>query len=688
MNSDGNTLAGQLGHARRQAFVGRATELAILGSALAAEPPGPAVVFIHGPAGIGKSTLLHRFADSCRDAGHPVVHLDGRLLDPAPRSFEQAAATAIAGGRAVLLVDAYEHCQGLETWLRERFLPRLPDGVLTVLAGRRPPAADWTADPAWGVALRVVPLAELPRTDAAELLRIRGVPEPAREAILDFAGGYPLALALAAARGHTGRYGETGWKPTPDAVTTLMRQLLDDVPSAAHLTALRVAAHSFMVTEGLLRAVVGEHDSGPLLHWLCDLPFVQLAPSGVFLHSLVKEVVDADFRWRDAQRYADLHATIGSYFLEQVQTVPEAQVVTAMRGLTYLKRYGAAAPYYASVGVEGDVYEDAVTPADLPAMRRMTEQCEGPEATALLEFWYARRPGDFLAYRRSGTGELVAYLAWLRLARLNDDEKAADPVVATACAHAERVSPPRPGEQVLIARSFIDPQAYHQRSLVMQLMQLHICVGFVRTPRLSWTFVVYSNPEVWDPLMTHLGQQHVPETPVVDGRAFTIYAFDWRLLPLTDWFTHTAPGAIDAPLEPPALSGPAAVILSRDDFEAAVREALRDWHHADGLATNRLLATRLVANRTDAATTPVAVLRGLLSRAVDELGQDPRRAILREVVSTTYFDRVTTQKAAAARLMLPWSTYRRHLQRGVRFVAERLWTWDVNSGPSLLPPAD
>jgi hypothetical protein len=57
--------------------------------------------------------------------------------------------------------------------------------------------------------------------------------------------------------------------------------------------------------------------------------------------------------------------------------------------------------------------------------------------------------------------------------------------------------------------------------------------------------------------------------------------------------------------------------------------------------------------------------------------------VLRDVVSTTYFDRMTTQKAAAVRLKLPWSTYRRHLQRGVALVAG--WLWHRNAQATNSP---
>jgi hypothetical protein len=663
---------------RQKVIVGRGPELETLRSA-AGEPGSPAVVYIHGPGGIGKSTLLHRFADECQISGRTVVTLDGRLLDPSPVSFETEAAVVLSDPRSVLLVDAFEQCQGLENWLRTQFLPRLPSGVLVVLAGRRPPAVDWVTDPGWAGVFRVITLTELPRPDAVALLHAWGVDEQAYESVLAFTGGYPLALALAAA-GMAGTPGNRRWAPTPDVVTTLMRQVLDGVPSPEHLMSLRIAAHALVVTESLLREVMELPEAERLFGWLCEQPFVQLAPRGVLLHGLVKEVVDADFRWRDPDRYAAVHARLGSYLLHQAQTASDAEVMPVMRGLTYLKRYGAAAAYYATVDRDGDLYESAVTPADHPVIRQMTEQCEGAEALPILDYWLGRRPDAFRAYRRSGTGELLAYMMWLRVGPVAPQERAADPVLAAVCEHIGNTSSLRPGEQVLVARFLVDPRDYHQQSTIMQLMQLRMCVDWIRTPRLAWSFVLFKNEELWQPLMTHLGHHRVPGVPLTTGPPYAVFAFDWRLSDLDDWFTHTAPGAVGAPEGPPALIGTTNTVLSLEQFTAAVRDALRDWHRTDESSANPLLTTRLVLSRTDAVSDPAVALRLLLRKAVDLLAEQPKQRILRDVLSTTYFSGVTTQAAAAARLHLPWSTYRRHLRRGVEMVVQRMWQWEVGAG--------
>jgi hypothetical protein len=401
----------------------------------------------------------------------------------------------------------------------------------------------------------------------------------------------------------------------------------------------------------------------------------------VLLHGLVKEVVDADFRWRDPDRYATMHARLVSCLLHQAQAASDADVMPVMRGLTYLRRYGAAAAYYATVDGDGEVYESAVTPADHPAIRQMSEQCEGAAALPILDFWLDRRPDAFRAYRRSGTGKLLAYMMWLRVGSPSPEEMTADPVLAALCRHVGSVSSLRPGEQMLIARFLVDPQDYHQQSAVMQLMQLRMCVDGIRTPRLAWSFVLFKNEELWRPLMTHLGHHLVPAVPATGDRPYAAFAFDWRLADLDDWFTHTAPDAVGA-ADARVLLGIGSTVLSLEQFRAAVRDALRDWHRTDGSVSNPLLTTRLVLSHPDARKDPVDVLRELLRKAVDLLAEQPKQRILRDVLSMTYFSGVTTQAAAAARLHLPWSTYRRHLRRGVDMAVQRLWQWEGGTSSS------
>src|SRR5690348_14907814 len=159
-----NRLANRLAALRDRYFVGRASELDLFRAALNREASsGPvALLFVYGPGGVGKSVLLRQFSRTANIDGALVVTLDGRDLEPSPAGFLAALRNALGLGelespidllaaqqQPVLLIDTYEVLSPLDTWLRELFLPQLPDRALVVLASRNPPAAAWRADPAW-----------------------------------------------------------------------------------------------------------------------------------------------------------------------------------------------------------------------------------------------------------------------------------------------------------------------------------------------------------------------------------------------------------------------------------------------------------------------------------------------------------------------------------------------------------
>ena len=120
----------------------------------------------------------------------------------------------------------------------------------------------------------------------------------------------------------------------------------------------------------------------------------------------------------------------------------------------------------------------------------------------------------------------------------------------------------------------------------------------------------------------------------------------------------------------PASTEPLLLVLAHLDFHLAVRQALRDLHRPDLLARNPLVRTRLVA---DAGSADATTLAALIRQAVDALAADPRDDRLHRAVDRTYVRGARTQEAAAAVLGVPFSTYRRHLTRGVDRVVDLLW---------------
>ena len=161
-------LADRLADAEATALVGRTVEREQLVGLLTAEP-GPAIVFLHGPGGIGKTILLHGVLDRL---GVGSVRIDGRHVEPTPagllraiaavldvaelRSVQDAGARLEAAGTRLLAIDSYEHLGIIDGWLRNDLLParhELERLSRDVRAARFHPGTDAFAHEAIGKAL-------------------------------------------------------------------------------------------------------------------------------------------------------------------------------------------------------------------------------------------------------------------------------------------------------------------------------------------------------------------------------------------------------------------------------------------------------------------------------------------------------------------------------------------------------
>ncbi|SPL96372.1 COG2256: ATPase related to the helicase subunit of the Holliday junction resolvase [[Actinomadura] parvosata subsp. kistnae] len=628
------------------------------------------MLFVHGPGGIGKSALLRRFAEQAVAAGRTVIPLDGRTMNPTPRAFEAAAAAASHDARAVLLVDTFELVQGLEGWLRERFLPGLPTGALVVLAGRMPPDLCWRADPGWAGTLEVLRLGELSREEARELLEAGGVRAGLREPLLSFAGGNPLALRLGAAVAAADERAGRRWTPSHDLIVTLLDQLVGAPPTPAHRRALDVCAHAHMTTEELLRAALPGDDATALFAWLRRLPFVERSTLGLYPHDVVRELLETDLRRRAPDGYAEMRRRIHDHLIRRIRTAPDSDVLAATASLTFPHRHNPlTATVFTSWRSHGEVQEDVFTDGDLEELLRVAAS-ESRESADTALFWVRRQPAAFRAYRLTKTGEAVAFRAWLRLHVPDEDEIGADPIVAAAWAHARATDPLRPGEHIALSRPWLLP-SYRGRSPVMDLIQWRVIGDWTRSSGLAWSYSVRHDPDAGGEFLRQYDITEVPQRPRVGDNEYGLFAQDWRRIPAQVWLERL----IDLPpLAPRDTAGPSSApltVLSMEEFHGAVRKALRSLSRPAGLAANPLTRTRLVSEHP--GDDPAAALRDLLVQAIADLRDDPRARKPYRAVEVTFLRGAPSQSIAAELLGLPFTTYRRHLTTGVRRICESLW---------------
>jgi TolB-like protein len=127
--------------------------------------------------------------------------------------------------------------------------------------------------------------------------------------------------------------------------------------------------------------------------------------------------------------------------------------------------------------------------------------------------------------------------------------------------------------------------------------------------------------------------------------------------------------------------------MTRAEFDIAVRDALRHYTRTDLLVGNPLLHAQIIV-RLGCRPATVPQLRQVLADAAQSIFSGPRDQKLLRVLELTYFNPAPKQEAAAERLGLPFSTYRRHLTGGIERVSGWLWHREQEATHIELDPAN
>ncbi|WP_234046585.1 hypothetical protein [Streptomyces adelaidensis] len=308
-------------------------------------------------------------------------------------------------------------------------------------------------------------------------------------------------------------------------------------------------------------------------------------------------------------------------------------------------------------------------PVDEGRVMELVRETEGAESAAIARFWLDRQPEAFTVYRSIRSDDITAFSAFLRLSGPEGED--VDPVVAAAWAHARADSPLRAGEHMAISRFMVDPQAYQRPSPSLNLVTWRVTAEIIRADRLAWLFVVMRDDGFWN---AHLepNMMATDAGPVVGDHGYRLFAQDWRTRSAMAWVAerHEAMQegavAVTSAVAPPQERRDQ-VVLSRAEFDTAVRDALRVlWWPAE-LAANPLSRSRLVVEHGRS-------LHAVLLLAIDTLREERGGETRHRVLTTTYSKAAPTQEAAARRLGMSFSTYRRQLTAGVRHVKDVLWS--------------
>jgi hypothetical protein len=657
----GPTLSAVLDDARSRGFVGRAPELRSFAAALAGTGP-TRVFFVHGPGGIGKSTLLDELRRRAVEAGRAALLLDGRDLGGSMEEVTDAIAALPAGaGDPVLLVDGYELLSRLDRWFREHLLPSLPAGAVVVLAGREPPSAAWSTDPGWRQLLRTHDLAAMPPAESVELLCRLGVPAPLRDRLAALGRGHPLTLTLLAEASAVGSV-PSRLEELPHLVAELCRVLVRDVPDADHRTGLATCAHAFRTTEDVLAETVGPR-APEVWAWLRARPFVGQSGDGLHLHDLVRDVFDAEFAHRNPDAYVALHRTIRQYAVRRLR---DPTSVTRHRDaveLMLLHRRSPLEPAIRPLRDSGALAFASGTPADHAGVLALVADAEGPVVAALCERWLAAQPAGLYVARSESGVDAFAHQIYVSVDDLPVPD---DPVVRAVLDAIDRRCPLRPGERAALGR-FFGSRGGYQDGMSLLAGAVSSLVEWLSQPA-AWAVVTMEHEDYWRPFFEYLGLSVLARVRCGPSE-LTAYGWDRRRLPLDAFLDLTGQRELTGEIGPPPTELLRPAPLGRDVFADAVRAALRDANRPDRLARSPLAGTALGPQVRDA-----------LAAGIAKLGEESKGELLRRVLDRTYLRPAPSQEAAAEVLGLPFSTYRRYLARATERLVDLLWAVEVGTG--------
>jgi hypothetical protein len=642
------TLATRLENRDRDRFTGRHAEVAFLDRCLGSEDPPACVVHICGPGGIGKSTLLREVARRARDRGRTVVRLDGRELGPDPAGLEAALRAVTDDRNPVVLLDSYEQMAALDSWLRRELLLVLPDEALVITAGRHAPDAGWFAG-GWEAVTARLDLGAMAPDEARKLLAAYGVADARVPAIIEWAAGFPLALALAADAAAT----DADWNAVrsperPDILRALLHRLVETELQDIRPSALGIAVVARSTTPELLAAVLPDEDAAAAYRQLAGLTVTEPLGNGIMMHELVRKALLADLRLRNPDLERDLRRRIADYLYDQAVRGGSLLIIDMAHLVENpLIKWG--------FGWDGNVSTriDAVRPGDADKAER------GPHGPDL---WWQESRRYFteaparVAIARDESDELCGYMVCMSLATAPKFADS-DPLMGPWLAHARQNA--ALGDSVLW-QAAVD---FTGEGKVQAMLGIAgVLRSGARNPRFAY-LPIDSRVAGAVEFARAVGAERLPD---LDAQFAEGTAECYRLDYGAGGLFALVRGQIYAELGlPPPAGAQAPAGQPAADLET-VREVLKNFRVPRELARSPLAQGSTAAERAE------SVRRLVLAAAAEAFGDSETEKLLYSVLVAGYLEPLRSHEEAASKLCMSRAAYFRRLRTAVERLAEYL----------------
>jgi hypothetical protein len=435
------TIADLIRRGRRATLAGRNAELRLLRQVTA--PGGPVVVYIHGPAGIGKTALISALDACLEDEGVRRFHIAAGAVEPTPTSIltalgrlldhqartvaELAAALANAKDLTIIMVDDVDTWRLAASWFRADLLPALPASTRFVLAGTVPPPPAWSIE--YGQYFLDIKLGALPRAESDAAVAAAGLSTELADRIWLLSGGHPLGLRMAI---HAARTGSLGTARDARELANAMLHAIGDSDLRRVVEACAIVRRA---NRALMSAILETEEPIPLslLEAVEALPFATRDAEGIYIAEPVRRAIIDWMSGVEAERYQRWRKTAADWIVSRLRTAGRSGRWRHMADLLHLLEQPALRNAFFPPEEEAPPVEPARA-GDFDQIFEIAELRDGPDERARIKVWARRLPHRF-SVARGSEGEVLAFYLFARQDDPHSGLGAIDPLFAAWQAH-------------------------------------------------------------------------------------------------------------------------------------------------------------------------------------------------------------------------------------------------------------
>tara|TARA_R110002073_G_scaffold146502_1_gene299031 strand:+ start:7886 stop:9907 length:2022 start_codon:yes stop_codon:yes gene_type:complete len=664
------SLARALSTARARRFTGRADQTEKFDQFMAAEDMR--LLFVSGPGGMGKTTLLRWWCDRAMSQQRPVVYLDLREVFADRASVLNAVRDAgnSLGDDGLLFLDTFELHAKIEACFRNEALPALGGTTKVVIGGRLSPSSEWLRDIGWRPLMVVSELGPLSPEDSEQYLNSFGIAKEHSAEICLLARGYPLGLAVLAELPREDL--EDAAADSEALLAATVMSMLDYSPSQGHRDALFAASMPASFDAEVLAEILDTPDAGPLYSWLQRLSCVQFTQGGISLHDIFRDLVHDTFINQSPSKYLGFADRLGRRNCRmQASARTRKQCVRAFVDFNYGWR--GIEPFRSghTLRRNSQHYLDSIREEEHGEVVTVLERFASDIDIQWVPHWMRLQPENFHVFRNKD-GTLAAFLQIVEIQDPFAARRSLDPLIASAARHAIKSCSFEHTKKVLVIRFWTDMQeGLESTAATSDAIRF---LGGILTTTADAAMVLGFNP-------TSAGRDffilvatgfvtRIEELDITVGEQETQYqgfGNDYEARPADRWMTESharAYGFARAQLKLSSQSG----ALAQDEVCDAIASALESF--GDDLNLSKGDITRCLGIALDAPPAEVASqIRSSLRAIIDRIGGTAVLDESREALVHGCEQPGLKHTAAANELGMSYRTFRRRRKDGLERAA-------------------